>query len=532
MATRFADSEAGTTARLGGAHRTDSTSQTRVEIYDTTLRDGTQGEGVSLSVQDKLLISRKLDELGVDFIEGGYPLSNPKDAAFFEEAKSLKLSHAKLVAFGMTRRKGISAAEDTGMGALRDAGTEYVTVVGKTWDLHATEVLGVSLEENLEMIADSVRYLTGLGRKVIYDAEHFFDGTAANQAYGLKTIEAAARAGAVMVCLCDTNGGSLPERVADFVSLAKGHLEKAGLRTPLGIHPHNDLGVAVANALALMAIVASPAVLSRVVMDTHASGPVTDRALTLSTLNTFYAITLGYAQAGLIERAPSAITERIYPVLVVLGMSFVVGAAVALAMRSALRVMSPTSENTSILMLALIAAGAAVSAHMGGSAPLAALIGGIMLKQVNPRPWSWPSQLGTAASLLTMLMFVLVSIVAAQADWNLPVASLVFALIAARGVAKVVGVSLGNPGSGTNWKQALWVGGAMAPLSSIALLIASNFVTASPLLGVLITQTALPVILLMEVSGAVIVTIAIHLAGESSVPWTPEAFSTTEDNAS
>ncbi|WP_422823548.1 cation:proton antiporter [Variovorax rhizosphaerae] len=293
-----------------------------------------------------------------------------------------------------------------------------------------------------------------------------------------------------------------------------------------------DVPGPVANALALMAIVASPAVLSRVVMDTRASGPVTDRALTLSTLNTFYAITLGYAQAGLIERAPSAITERIYPVLVVLGMSLAVGAAMALTMRSALRVMSPTSENTSILMLALIAAGAAVSAHMGGSAPLAALIGGIMLKQLNPRPWSWPSQLGTAASLLTMLMFVLVSIVAAQADWNLPVASLVFALIAARGVAKVVGVSLGNPGSGTDWKQALWVGGAMAPLSSIALLIASNFVTASPLLGVLITQTALPAILLMEIAGAVIVTIAIHLAGESSVPWTPEAFSTTEDNAS
>src|SRR6185369_4535038 len=153
---------------------------TRIEIYDTTLRDGTQGEGVSLSVQDKLLISRMLDELGVDFIEGGYPLSNPKDAAFFEEAKSLKLSHAKLVAFGMTRRKGVEPAGDTGMGALRDAGTEYVTVVGKTWDLHATEVLGVSLEENLAMIADSVAYLASLGRKVIYDAEHFFDGTAAN----------------------------------------------------------------------------------------------------------------------------------------------------------------------------------------------------------------------------------------------------------------------------------------------------------------------------------------------------------------
>jgi len=217
----------------------------RIQIYDTTLRDGTQGEGVSLSVQDKLLICRMLDSLGVDFIEGGYPLSNPKDAAFFEEAKSLKLSHAKLVAFGMTRRKGAEPADDTGMGALRDAGTEYVTVVGKTWDLHATEVLGVSLEENLAMIADSVAYLAGLGRKVIYDAEHFFDGTAANQEYGLKTIEAASKAGAVMVCLCDTNGGSLPERVAEFVKLARERV-----KAPIGIHPHNDSGVAVANALA------------------------------------------------------------------------------------------------------------------------------------------------------------------------------------------------------------------------------------------------------------------------------------------
>ena len=218
---------------------------TRIEIYDTTLRDGTQGEGVSLSVNDKMMISRKLDELGVDYIEGGYPLSNPKDATFFEEASSLKLSHAKLVAFGMTRRKGIKAADDTGMGALRDAGTEVVTVVGKTWDLHATEVLGVSLQENLDMIADSVAYLANLGRKVIYDAEHFFDGTAANRDYGLKTIEIAAQAGAALICLCDTNGGSLPERVAEFVGLAR-----ARVKVPIGIHPHNDSGLATANALA------------------------------------------------------------------------------------------------------------------------------------------------------------------------------------------------------------------------------------------------------------------------------------------
>jgi 2-isopropylmalate synthase len=214
-------------------------------MYDTTLRDGTQGEGVSLSVQDKFLISRKLDELGIDFIEGGYPLSNPKDAAFFEEAKTLKLAHAKLVAFGMTRRKGTKAADDTGMNALRDAETEYVTGVGKTWDLHVTSVLEVTLEENLDMIAESVGFLTKIGRKVIYDAEHFFDGTAANVEYGLKTIQAAAQAGAVLICLCDTNGGSLPGRVAEFVKLAKARVNVA-----LGIHPHNDSGLAVANALA------------------------------------------------------------------------------------------------------------------------------------------------------------------------------------------------------------------------------------------------------------------------------------------
>jgi Kef-type K+ transport system membrane component KefB len=285
----------------------------------------------------------------------------------------------------------------------------------------------------------------------------------------------------------------------------------------------------VANPIALMAIVASPAVLSRVLMDTRASGPVTDRAMTLATLNTFYALALGYAQAGLIERAPQGLVQKLYPVGVVLGLSFVVGAVMALALRSALRFMSPTSENTSILLLAIIAAGAALTAHVGGSAPLAALIGGVLLKQLNPKPWAWPRQLGTAASLLTMLMFVLVSIVAAQADWSLPVASVVLTVISVRFAAKIAGVAIANPGSGASWKQALWVGCAMSPLSSIALLIASGFVTASPLLGAMITQVALPAILLMEVLGAVLATIAIHSAGESSLPWTPEAFMTAEE---
>jgi len=202
----------------------------------------------------------------------------------------------------------------------------------------------------------------------------------------------------------------------------------------------------------------------------------------------------------------------------------------ALSLRSALRVMSPASENTSILLLAIIAAGAALAAHFGGAAPLAALIGGVMLKALTHKPWAWPRQLGTAASLLTMLMFVLVSIVAAQADWSLPVASVVLSLIGVRAVAKVAGVAIANPGSGASWKQALWVGCAMSPLSSIALLIVSAFVSASPLLGAMITQIALPAILLMEVLGAVIATIALHAAGECSRPWKPEAFSTMEDS--
>ncbi|MGR4868887.1 cation:proton antiporter [Variovorax sp. LARHSF232] len=286
------------------------------------------------------------------------------------------------------------------------------------------------------------------------------------------------------------------------------------------------LGVpaAVCRPLAMVAIVASPAVLSRVATDAYASGPVTERALALGTLNTLYALTLGYAHAGWMERAPHSLLQQLYSVMVVLGLSFVVGSLMALALRLALRVMSPTSENTSILLLAIIGAGAAVAAHLGGSAALAALIGGVLLKQLNPKPWTWPQQLGTAASLLTMLMFVLVSVVAAQADWSLPVASLVLALIGARLLAKVAGVAIANPGSGASWMQALWLGLAMSPLSAVALLLASNFVTASPRWGPMITQIALPAILLMEVLGAVLATVAIHAASESSQPWLPDAF--------
>ncbi len=277
----------------------------------------------------------------------------------------------------------------------------------------------------------------------------------------------------------------------------------------------------VAESLSLLAIAASPAVLSRVAIDTRAAGPVTERALVLSTLGTLYALTLCSARAELLPRGEAALSDPLYPILVLFGVSVVVGAVLALTLRSALRVMSPTSENTAILLLALIAAGAALAANFGGSAPLAALLGGMLLKQLNPRPWSWPRQMGTASSMLTMLMFVLVSVVAAQADWGGPVAALVIGLVSARMIAKIAGVALGNIGSGTSFRQALWVGCAMSPMSSVVLLMVSQFASASGATGRQIASVALPAILLMEVLGAVLATVAIYRAGESSKPWTP-----------
>jgi 2-isopropylmalate synthase len=216
----------------------------RVQIYDTTLRDGSQGEGVYFSLQDKLLITAKLDELGFDFIEGGFPVSNQKDAEYFQRVADLPLAHAQVVAFGMTRRKATAAEKDVGMLALRDAKTKVVTLVGKSWDLHVREVLSVSEEENLAMIRDSVAFLRSEGRRVIYDAEHFFDGHRLNPDFALKTIQAAQEGGAEIVVLCDTNGGSLPERIATGVEAARG-----ALNVPVGIHCHNDCDVATANSL-------------------------------------------------------------------------------------------------------------------------------------------------------------------------------------------------------------------------------------------------------------------------------------------
>jgi len=284
-----------------------------------------------------------------------------------------------------------------------------------------------------------------------------------------------------------------------------------------------DVRPSVSEAVAVVAIVASPAVLTRVVMDTRASGPVTERAIVLATLGTLYALTWGSAKAGLMNRPNHGLADTMYPVLVVLGLSIVVGAVLALALRAALRVMSPTSENTSMMVLALIAAGTALAAHFGGSAPLAALLGGMLLKQLNARPWTWPRQLGTAASILTTLMFVLVSVVAAQADWSAPVAGVVFAVIAVRALAKIVGVAAATPGSGASWRQALWVGFAMSPMSSVALLLVSQFMAASASNGAQIARIALPAILLMEVLGAALATLAVYRAGETSRPWLPMA---------
>ncbi len=216
-----------------------------VMLYDTTLRDGTQGEGISLSVEDKLAICGRLDALGVHYIEGGWPGSNPRDAEFFERAKSLRLSNATLTAFGSTRRANISADADANIAALLEAETAVVTLVGKSWDLHVKRVLETSLEENLAMISDSVAYLVERGRRVFFDAEHFFDGYKANAEYAIQAVRAASLAGAECVVLCDTNGGALPDEIASIVRQVREQTDAA-----LGIHTHNDADMAVAGAIA------------------------------------------------------------------------------------------------------------------------------------------------------------------------------------------------------------------------------------------------------------------------------------------
>jgi 2-isopropylmalate synthase len=220
----------------------------RIQLYDTTLRDGSQGEGVNFSLQDKLMIAAKLDEVGFDYIEGGYPLSNPKDEEFFKRAAKMTWKHAKITAFGMTRRKGVEAKDDVGMQALIGSQAPVITIVGKTWELHVTEVLRVSADENLAMISDSIAFVKSAGREAIYDAEHCFDGWKDNPEFAIRTMRAAADAGADMIVMCDTNGGSLPEDIVAAVTSAQKAVD-----CPIGIHCHNDCELAVANSLAAVA---------------------------------------------------------------------------------------------------------------------------------------------------------------------------------------------------------------------------------------------------------------------------------------
>jgi 2-isopropylmalate synthase len=217
-----------------------------IRIYDTTLRDGTQGEGISFSVADKLLVAKRLDQFGVDYIEGGFPGSNPRDIAFFAEAKNLKLSHARLAAFGSTRRAGGRADTDLQLKTLLDSGMPVLTLVGKTWLLHVNEILRTTPEENLAMIEDSIRYLTAQGREVIYDAEHFYDGYLDNPEYALRTLDAAARGGAANLTLCETNGGKLVPQVQSITA----EVVKRFGSEKVGIHCHNDSGLGVAVTLA------------------------------------------------------------------------------------------------------------------------------------------------------------------------------------------------------------------------------------------------------------------------------------------
>jgi len=227
------------TTEQGGAH------MQHIALYDTTLRDGTQGEEVSLSVEDKLSIARVLDEFGIDYIEGGWPGSNPRDVEFFLRARSLHLLHAQLAAFGSTRRAKNRVQDDPNISALLAAETPVVTIFGKSWLLHVREALQIGEDENLDIIADSVSHLAHHGREVIYDAEHFFDGYKDNRDYALKTLRAALQGGAKIVVLCDTNGGSLPEEVALVVEDVR-----TAINAAIGIHTHNDGELAVANTLA------------------------------------------------------------------------------------------------------------------------------------------------------------------------------------------------------------------------------------------------------------------------------------------
>ena len=219
----------------------------KIEIYDTTLRDGTQGEGFSLSLDDKLIIADILDELGVHFIEGGYPLSNPKDNKFFELSSKKKYINSKITAFGSTKKKNSKASSDAGLLTLSNLDVKYVTIFGKSWDLHVKEILKISYVENLELIADSIEFLKQSGKIVFFDAEHFFDGFKNNEEYSVKTIKSALSSGAEKAVLCDTNGGTLPYEISSIINKLSDYYNIDPDR--LGIHTHNDVDCAVANTI-------------------------------------------------------------------------------------------------------------------------------------------------------------------------------------------------------------------------------------------------------------------------------------------
>ncbi len=219
---------------------------TRVMIYDSTLRDGAQAEGISFSVEDKLKIVNVLDGLGVSYIEAGNPGSNPKDLEFFKRAGELKLKNARLAAFGSTRRKGIKACDDANVKSLLTAGTDTIAIFGKSWDFHVTNIINASLSENLEMIRDTVLFFKEKGKELVFDAEHFYDGYKNNPEYAMETLEAAVSAGADCIVLCDTNGGAFPSEIFDITKLV---VERFGDKASVGIHCHNDTGMAVANSI-------------------------------------------------------------------------------------------------------------------------------------------------------------------------------------------------------------------------------------------------------------------------------------------
>lgn len=218
--------------------------QTKIYTYDTTLRDGAQAEGISISPEAKILIAKELDSFGIDYIEGGFAASNPRDMEFFKRIKKENLKHSKIAAFGSTRRANTDVKKDIGVKALLDADTEVCTIFGKSWLLHVTEVLGTSAEENLAMIYDTIRCLKSNGREVVYDAEHFYDGYKDNPEYAISSLQAAASAGADSIDLCDTNGGCLPNEIYEISSIVSAQID-----VPIGIHAHNDSGLGVANSL-------------------------------------------------------------------------------------------------------------------------------------------------------------------------------------------------------------------------------------------------------------------------------------------